>query len=55
MLWGAKGVVARLFDPIADWRAVADDVRGEALASGHYLPEEAPDATREALGAFLAE
>jgi haloacetate dehalogenase len=37
-LWGAKGVVHRLFDPIADWKSVARDVRGKALPSGHYLP-----------------
>jgi haloacetate dehalogenase len=52
-LWGAKGVVHRLFDPIADWRSVADDVRGRALPCGHYLAEEAPEATLAELGAFL--
>jgi haloacetate dehalogenase len=54
VLWGANGVVARLFDPLADWRAVAEDVRGEALPCGHYLAEEAPEATLAALLAFLA-
>jgi len=53
-LWGARGVVARLFDPIADWRAVADDVRGRALAAGHYLPEEVPEETLRELTAFFA-
>ena len=45
VLWGAKGVVQRLFDPVADWRTVASDVRGRALPTGHYLAEEAPDET----------
>ncbi len=54
VLWGANGVVARLFDPLADWRAVADDVRGEALPGGHYLAEESPDATFAALACFFA-
>jgi haloacetate dehalogenase len=53
VLWGEKGVVHRLFDPIADWRAVARDVRGHALPCGHYLAEEQPDATREALERFF--
>jgi len=41
-LWGAKGVVARMFSPIRDWREVAKDVRGKALDCGHFLPEEKP-------------
>ena len=53
-LWGERGVVHRLFDPLAEWRAVADDVRGRPLPCGHYLAEEAPDATLAELEAFLA-
>jgi haloacetate dehalogenase len=44
-LWGAKGVVHRLFDPLRDWGSVADDVRGDALPTGHYVAEEAPEDT----------
>jgi hypothetical protein len=29
-------------------------VRGEGIACGHFLAEEAPDATFEALRSFLA-
>lgn len=43
VLWGAQGVVQRCFDPLAEWRQVADDVTGQALPCGHYIPEEAPD------------
>jgi len=53
VLWGDKGVVQRLFDPIGEWKSVAAHVRGSALASGHYLPEEAPDATLRELLTFL--
>jgi haloacetate dehalogenase len=52
-LWGDKGVVHRLFDPIADWSAVASDVRGKPLVCGHYLAEEAPDETAAELLAFF--
>ena len=52
-LWGERGVVHHLFDPIADWKKVARDVRGRALPSGHYLAEEVPDATLAELLAFL--
>ena len=53
VLWGDKGVVHRLYDPVNDWKTVAVDVRGRALASGHYLAEEAPAATLEALNDFF--
>ncbi|MGX4641309.1 alpha/beta fold hydrolase [Massilia sp. SYSU DXS3249] len=43
VLWGAQGVVHRCFDPLKEWKAVADDVRGEALPCGHYIAEEAPE------------
>jgi haloacetate dehalogenase len=55
VLWGTKGVVHSLFDPIADWSSVANDVRGRALASGHYLAEEVPDETYAELVAFLRD
>ncbi len=54
-LWGAKGVVHRLFDPIADWNSAARDVRGKALPSGHYLAEEVPEETLAELLAFFCE
>lgn len=44
VLWGAEGVVHRCFRPLEEWRRVADQVEGEALACGHYVPEEAPEA-----------
>jgi haloacetate dehalogenase len=53
VLWGANGVVHRCFRPLDDWREVAEDVRGEALPAGHYLPEEVPDATCDRLLEFL--
>ena len=52
-LWGTKGVVNRLFDPIADWKSAARDVRGKALPSGHFLAEEAPEETLAELVAFF--
>jgi haloacetate dehalogenase len=53
VLWGEKGVVNRLFDPIADWNSAANDIRGCELPSGHYLAEEAPDATLTEMLRFL--
>jgi len=38
----------------AIWRDWADDVQGRAVDSGHFLAEEAPDETYEALYAFFS-
>jgi len=52
-LWGDQGVINRMFTPLADWRAVATDVRGRALPSGHFLAEEAPEETLQELRGFF--
>ncbi|MGL4635799.1 MAG: alpha/beta fold hydrolase [Beijerinckiaceae bacterium] len=52
-LWGAKGAVGQCFDVLGSWRAWADDVRGEVVDSGHYIPEEAPERLLELLGQHL--
>lgn len=54
-LWGARGVVGRTYDVLAVWRERAADVRGRAIDSGHFLAEEAPEQTLEALSAFFAK
>lgn len=43
VLWGQDGVIARYFDPLNDWAAVASDVRGCVLPGGHFMPEEEPE------------
>ena len=54
VLWGARGVVNRLFKPLDDWRAVSDAaVTGRLLPGGHYLPEEHPDDVVSELRAFF--
>lgn len=52
-LWGAEGVVERCFKPLDEWRKVANDVRGQALPCGHYMPEEAPQALLAQVLPFL--
>ncbi len=54
-LWGAQGVIERCFDPLAEWRAYAPAVQGEALPCGHYIPEEAPQQLLERVLPFLSE
>ena len=54
-LWGEQGVVHRCFNPLQEWRQVADDVRGQALACGHYIAEEAPQLLLDQVLPFLAD
>jgi haloacetate dehalogenase len=54
-LWAARGALPKLYDVLAIWRDWADDVRGCAVDSGHYLPEEAPDQTAGLLTSFFTE
>ena len=55
VLWGGRAVVHELYDALSVWREWADDVAGEPIDCGHYLPEEAPDETLRALSEFLSE
>lgn len=55
-LWGERGFGKGKddsADPLEDWREWADDVRGQPIRCGHFLPEEAPAETLAALEAFL--
>lgn len=54
VLWGEQGVVHRCFDPLKEWREIADDVRGQALPCGHYIAEEAPEVLLGQVLPFLA-
>ena len=51
---GANGVVHRLFDPLALWQAqCAGWVSGQAVPAGHFIPEELPSETAQALRSFM--
>jgi haloacetate dehalogenase len=52
-LWGARWHLEDWYDVLAIWRGWADDVRGRALDSGHYVAEEAPEETAAELRAFF--
>jgi haloacetate dehalogenase len=52
-LWGKQAFVGRGYEPLGVWQQYATDVRGHALPTGHFLPEEAPDQVSAALHEFL--
>jgi haloacetate dehalogenase len=57
VLWSGSGPLGSWYDaeggPLAIWRRWADRVEGEAVAGGHFFPEEYPRATAERIAAFL--
>ena len=52
-IWGSRGVVGKMFDCLADWHEVAQDVTGVVLDSGHFVPEEEPAGVVRAIADFL--
>ncbi len=52
-IWGEFGKMHSLFDVAETWREKAGDVRGNSLACGHFIPEEAPDELLSELLPFL--
>ena len=54
VLWGATAMVGNKYDMLCAWQEVATDVTGFAVPGGHYLPEESPDETYQALLDFFA-
>lgn len=52
-IWGDKGRPHKRRQVMETWQRWADDVRGEGLPCGHFLPEEAPAETRAALEGFF--
>ena len=52
-LWGTEAFVGRGYDSLSVWQDYATDVRGTALPTGHFLPEEAPGQVAAALRDFL--
>ena len=56
LLWGERGVVQRLFKPLALWQAqCAGTVTGQAMPAGHFIPEELPQDTATQLAGFFSD
>lgn len=53
LLWGKSGAMERCYDVLGVWRDRATQIQGHAIPSGHFLPEEAPAETLQALLKFF--
>ncbi len=54
-LWGAQRKHGFVNKPLENWRPWCPHVKGGPIESGHFLAEEAPDATLAAVLPFLLE
>ena len=53
-LWGETGIPAAGGSPFEVWQSWANNVRGQSVKGGHFLPEEAPEPTLQALIEFFS-
>jgi haloacetate dehalogenase len=53
VLWGAAGLAGKTETPLDVWREWARNADGAEIDAGHFLPEENPEATLDALMPFL--
>jgi len=56
VLWGTKAKIEQWYDALGIWRQYCrEEITGRGLPSGHYMPEEAPDAVADELTRFFRE
>jgi haloacetate dehalogenase len=55
VIWGGGSIQGSSYDLAAVWREYAEQVSGRALPGGHFLAEEAPVETCDALLRFFAQ
>lgn len=53
LAWGEHGIPGRGVSPLEAWRALAPEVTGQAVPGGHFVCEEAPGPTLDAVLPFL--
>ena len=46
---GKKGTLEKLYEPVKVWKKWATEVTGYSLKCGHFLPEEKPKETFNAI------
>jgi len=54
ILWGSRGALEQWYDVLGVWREWGSEVEGHAIEGGHFLAEENPAATGDALLEFFS-
>ena len=55
VLWGRDAFVGSHYNVIKVWEKYAKNIQGLSVPGGHYIPEEAPNETKNILKKFLYE
>ena len=55
VLWGAHGVMGKLFDMKAEWAKRLSNMTPATLPGGHFFPDQSPSETAARLLQFLSE
>tara|TARA_Y100001935_G_scaffold185969_1_gene154490 strand:- start:44 stop:907 length:864 start_codon:yes stop_codon:yes gene_type:complete len=53
VLWGKKGTVGKLYNPVEEWKKWARKVSGHSINCGHFIPEEKPKELIKAIDKFF--
>jgi haloacetate dehalogenase len=53
ILWGSRGVVGKIYQPLETWRDLVTSPTGYSIDCGHFIPEEKPQDTIQALREFF--
>ncbi|MGE0055573.1 MAG: alpha/beta fold hydrolase [Hyphomicrobium sp.] len=53
VVWGADGLMARMFDMEVEWRKRLANMIGATLPGGHFFPDHLPKETAGLLGSFF--
>lgn len=53
VLWGDAGIASQADTPLQTWAHWCEDVQGQGIDSGHFIPEENPGAVIAALHEFF--
>ena len=54
VLWGSEGKIEKWYKPLSIWQNYcSQEVKGNAINSGHYLAEENPEEILENINNFL--
>ncbi len=53
VLWGERGLMAKLFDMEAEWRKRLETMSAASLPGGHFFPDQLPEQTAAVLMDFV--